>query len=249
MNKKHIFDGVDAVCKAAADHITVLSKKKIAEKGKFTIALSGGNTPRQLYELLAQPFYANTIEWNDIFIFWSDERCVPASDQNNNSHMAFNSLLNKINIPAENIFPVPVNFEPAKAASMYEQTLQAFFKQELPAFDLILLGLGDNGHTASLFPYTSILQEKKHIVKEVFVEEVNAYRISFTSKLINNAGHILFLVTGEAKAGIVEIIFSGTTDFEKYPVLLINPTNADPDWYLDHAATSQLNKNEQPSLS
>ena len=240
MNKKHIFNDVDSVCKAAADHIVALSKKTIAEKGRFTIALSGGNTPRKLYELMSQPFYADSTDWKNIFIFWSDERCVPASDENNNSHMAFNSLLNKIQIPAENIFPIPVNFEPAKAASMYEQTLQAFFKEAVPVFDLILLGLGDNGHTASLFPYTSILSETKHIVKEVFVEEVNAYRISFTSHLINNASHILFLVTGEAKAEIVKIIFSKTNDSQKYPVLLINPANTNPDWFLDQPAASQL---------
>ncbi|MEO8770587.1 MAG: 6-phosphogluconolactonase [Ferruginibacter sp.] len=240
MNKKHIFNDVDAVCKSAADYIVALSKKTISKKGKFTIALSGGNTPRKLYELMAQSFYANAFDWKNIFIFWSDERCVPATDENNNSNMAFNSLLNKIQIPAENIFPIPVNFEPAKAASVYEQNLQAFFKEELPVFDLILLGLGDNGHTASLFPYTPILSEKKHIVKEVFIEDLNVYRISFTSKLINNASHILFLVTGEAKAEIVKIIFSKTNDTQKYPVLLINPLNANPDWFLDQAAASKL---------
>lgn len=242
MNKKHIFDDVDAVCKAAADHIAALSKIIISKKGKFTIALSGGNTPRKLYELLAEPSYVNAMDWKNIFVFWSDERCVPATDENNNSHMAFSSLLDKIQIPAENIFPIPVHYEPAKAASLYEQNLQSFFKAEVPVFDLILLGIGDNGHTASLFPHSSILSEKKHIVKEVFVEELNTYRISFTSGLINNAAHILFLVTGEAKAEIVKIIFSGTADFEKYPVLLIRPVNTNNNWYLDRAAASQLKK-------
>lgn len=240
MNNKHIFENVEMLCKAAADRIAELSKKTILKKGKFTIALSGGNTPRKLYELLAQPPWANSIDWKNIFVFWSDERCVPISDELNNSHMAFTALLNNIPIPTENIFPIRVNFEPAKAASSYEQTLQKIFRTDLPAFDLILLGLGDNGHTASLFPFSSILKEKKHIVKEVFIEELNAFRISFTTVLINNADHILFLVTGKEKSSIIKVIFSGIDDPERYPVQLIKPKKGNADWYLDKAAASQL---------
>ncbi|MFT3908733.1 MAG: 6-phosphogluconolactonase [Ferruginibacter sp.] len=237
MNKKYIFDNVDIVCKAAAEYITELSKTTILQKGKFTIALSGGNTPRRLYELMSSPRYSNSLDWKNIFVFWGDERCVPLSDKDNNSHMAFTSLLDKVPIPAENIFPIPVNLEPAIAAASYEQTLQGFFKSALPVFDLILLGLGDNGHTASLFPFTTILKEKTNIVKEVFIQELNAYRISFTSELINNAAEIMFLVTGEAKASIINTIFSGIYEPEKYPVQLIKD---DAVWYLDKAAASQL---------
>lgn len=240
MNKTQIFDDVEMVCKAAADYITELSKKTIQKKGRFTIAFSGGNTPRKLYELMSLPPYSNSLEWKNIFIFWGDERCVPYSDENNNSHMAFTSLLNKVPIPAENIFTIPVNFPPAKAAASYEQTLQTFFKEILPVFDLILLGLGDNGHTASLFPYTPILKEKKHIVKEVFIKELDAFRISFTSGLINNASQVIFLVTGKAKASIINIIFSGKKDPEKYPVQLIKQKKESASWYLDKAAASQL---------
>lgn len=237
MNKKHIFDDVEMVCKAAADYITALSKKTIHQKGKCCIALSGGNTPRKLFELMSLPPYSNSLDWKNIFIFWGDERCVPLTDKDNNSRMAYTSLLNKVPIPAENIFPIPVNFEPAMAAASYEQTLNVFFKEELPVFDLVLLGLGDNGHTASLFPFTTILKEKTHIVKEVFIKELNAFRISFTSDLINNAAHIVFLVTGEAKSSIINIIFSGIYEPDKYPVQFIKE---DADWYLDKAAASQL---------
>lgn len=239
MNNRYIFNDVETVCKAVADHIVQLSKTAISKKGKFTIALSGGNTPRKLYEILARPSYADNINWQHVFIFWSDERFVPFTDPDNNSNMAFASLLAHVDIPAENIFPVPVNTEPAIAAATYEQTLKSFFKETIPSFDLILLGLGENGHTASLFPHTSILNEKKHIVKEVFVEEVNAWRISFTDILINNANDILFLVTGEAKASIIKTVFSGVKSPQQYPVQLINSTNAS--WWLDKAAASQLN--------
>lgn len=240
MNNKYIFDNATLLCEAAADHIVELSKKAIAEKGRFTIALSGGNTPRKLYQLLATERYSSTLDWNNIFIFWGDERCVPANDENNNSHMAFTSLLNHVTIPKENVFPIPVDIGPAQSAITYEQTLQQFFKESLPAFDLILLGLGDNGHTASLFPFTDILKETAHTVKEVFIKELNAYRISFTVPLINNAHHILYLVTGEGKASIIKTIFSGIDEPEKYPVQLIKETNGS--WYLDQPAAAQLKK-------
>ena len=240
MNKKHIFNDAETVCIAAANYIVELSKKAILKKGKFTIALSGGNTPRKLYELLAQPAYSSLLEWKNIFIFWGDERYLPLSDEDNNSHMAFSALLNNIPIPAENIFTVPVNFDPERAAISYEQTLLTFFKEPLPAFDLILLGIGTNGHTASLFPFTSILKEKKQLVKEIFIEELGMYRISFTATLINQAQNVLFLVTGKEKAAIIETVFSGVKDVEKYPVLLIKPAKANPEWYLDEAAASRI---------
>ncbi len=239
MNNQQIFEDAELLYKAAADFIVTVAKKAIQEKGKFCIALSGGTTPRKLYELLAQQPYSTSLDWKNIFIFWSDERCVPFSDRQNNSHMAYTALLNRMRVPAENIFPVPTELQPAEAAIAYEQTLQKFFNSKLPAFDLILLGLGENGHTASLFPFTTILKEKKHIVKEVFVEELKVHRISFTAGLINNADHILFLVAGKEKSSIIKTISSGKSEAEKYPVQLIR-TNAD--WYLDDAAASQLKK-------
>jgi 6-phosphogluconolactonase len=238
MINHHIFDNAATLYKNAADYIVYLSDKAIKKKNKFSIALSGGNTPRKLYELLSQAPYLTSIDWKNIFVFWSDERCVPLADEQNNSHMAFAAMLNKVPIPSQNIFPIPVNLQPALAANAYEQILKDFFNDDRPAFDLILLGLGDNGHTASLFPFTSILKEKKHIVKEVYVEELKAYRISFTSSLINNASHILFLVSGKEKSAIIKTIFSETIDPEKYPVQSI--TSANITWYLDKDAASQL---------
>lgn len=237
MNKKEIFEDAEQLCNAAAEYIVNLSNKCIGKKGRFTIALSGGNTPLKLYALLAKAKYAKSLDWKNIFIFWGDERCVPFSDKNNNSHMAMLTLLNNVPLPAENIFPIPVNFKPAIAASSYESTLLTFFKERIPVFDLILLGIGDNGHTASLFPFTDILHEDKKLVKEVYVEEVNMFRISFTVPLINNAANILFLVTGKEKSEIIKTVFSATKNPEKYPVQFIQGKTI---WYLDKAAASQL---------
>lgn len=242
MSKIKIFDTAGLAFKAVADHILQLCERSIAEKGTFTIALSGGNTPKKLYELLAQAPYVKKINWKNIYIFWSDERCVSFSDEENNSHMASIALLNNVPIPKENIFPVPVNFEPAKAAARYEQMIKTFFKEKDPQFDLILLGLGKDGHTASLFPGTDVLAEKKAMVKEVYLEEKKMYRVSFTVPLINNARHVLFLVTGKEKAAIIGKLLLKTGKKNILPAGLIKPLKGDLFWFLDKPAASLLKK-------
>ena len=136
----------------AAQIIVDVAAKAIAQRGRFSFCLSGGNTPKSLYELLANKPYIDKISWKNTFIFWSDERCVPFYDEQNNAHMAFTALLTKANLPSQNIFAVPTELTPADAAKSYEATLHKFFGHDEPRFDLMLLGLGDNGHTASLFP-------------------------------------------------------------------------------------------------
>jgi len=242
MTKKEIFNTPGLLFKAAADQILTLCESCIAEKGKFTIALSGGNTPRKLYELLAQNPYVKKIDWKNVFVFWSDERCVPASDDENNSHMAAIALLNNVPIPKENIFPVPVNFEPSKAAARYEQMIKSFFKNTEPRFDLVLLGLGEDGHTASLFPGTDILSEKKALVKQVYVNEKKVFRISFTIPLINNAKQVMFLVTGKEKSTVIEKLFVKPPKKNTLPAQFIKPLKGNLHWMLDKAAATSLKK-------
>ena len=215
------FDSKDMLAKAAADYIVELAAESIKTHGQFTIALSGGTTPAVLFALLAKDPYVNQINWKKTFVFWGDERAVPLDSPQNNAHNAKEDLLNDIDIPAENIFPVPTNLPPAEAAIRYENILKQFFKSDLPKFDLILLGMGDNGHTASLFPHTTILHEQHAIVKEVWVEEVNMDRISFTAPLINNARHILFLIAGKDKADMLHKVLEGEYRPEDYPAQLI----------------------------
>ena len=240
MTKTVTYNTAGLLFKAAADLIIQLYEQAIADKGSFTIALSGGNTPKKLYELLATPVYAKKINWKNIYLFWSDERCVPVSDEENNSHMASQALLNNVPVPKENIFPVPVNFEPAKAAARYEQMIRTFFKDTQPHFDLVLLGLGEDGHTASLFPGTDILDEKKILVKQVYLKEKKMFRVSFTLPLINDAKHILFLVTGKEKSSILKKIFTKPVKKPAYPAQLIKPVKGKLFWYLDKAAASSL---------
>lgn len=241
MTKIEVFHTSRLLFKAAADLFFQLYEKAVSEKGTYTVALSGGNTPRKLYELLATASYSKKINWKKVIIFWSDERCVPFSDKENNCHMASLSLLNHVPIPKENIFPVPVNFEPSKAASRYEQMIRSFFKVGQPHFDLILLGMGEDGHTASLFPGKAILKEKRSLVKQVYLEEKKIFRVSFTLPLINKANHILFLVSGKEKSGTIKHIFSKPVNKKVYPAQLVKPVKGKLFWYLDKQAANQLN--------
>lgn len=236
MYKKHVFPTAYAACEAAAEFIVNLSKKMIDENGRFTIALSGGNTPRMLYQVMATPEFAGKFDWKNIFIFWSDERYLPTTNPDNNSHMALSVLLENVPVPQENIFPVPVNFTPEKSALSYQETLQTFFHATIPVIDLILLGVGENAHTASLFPYSSLLDEKKDIVKSSYVRDVKMDRITFTPVLINNAKNIILLVTGKEKSKVVETAFKGPRDIHQYPIQLITKA----EWFLDENAAEKI---------
>ncbi|HPH84554.1 MAG TPA: 6-phosphogluconolactonase [Ferruginibacter sp.] len=242
MTKLTVFDSPEILYANAADHIVSLCKSSIEKNGRCSIALSGGNTPRKLYELLATSPYASALPWKNIFIFWSDERCVPLTDKNNNAFMALDALLNQVDIPTENIFRIPVQYPPAEAAAHYERVIKEFFRDAWPVFDLVLLGLGDNGHTASLFPYTDILHNSSNLVKEVYVPSLDAYRISFTARLINHATEVLFLVSGIEKADILPIILHGKKDTDKYPAQLIDASQGQVLWYADKEAASKIKK-------
>ena len=242
MTKIVVLDDVETISKAAADLIVSISKDAINENGKFTIALSGGNTPSTLFSILAEKPYSTYIDWKRTYVFWGDERCVPASNAQNNSHVARKLLLDNIPIPQENIFPIQVTIPPAAAASHYEKTLRVFFRSDVPSFDLILLGMGEDGHTASLFPGTAVLAEKEALVKQVFIDEQQLYRITFTLPLINNAKHILFLVTGKEKSRMLFKVLEGNASPEKYPAKLIKPKRGKKlFWYADKNAASLIN--------
>lgn len=228
MPKVTHFTTAQLLATAAADYFVYQANKAIANNKRFTVALSGGTTPAALFTILATEHYAAAIDWKNVYIFWGDERCVPLDSPENNAHNASTILLDNVPIPKKNIFIIPVNDTPAHAAIYYEATLKIFFKTDQPVFNLILLGLGNDGHTASLFPNTSILAEKNSLVKEVFVPEKKEWRISFTASLINYAEQVLFLVAGQAKAAIVNTILNADKTDQHYPAQLIK--NAD--WYV-----------------
>ena len=206
---------------AAAHFFTTACSSSIAAHNKFTVALSGGNTPKRFYELLATPEFSSNINWKKVFIFFSDERYVPHTDAESNFNMAYNALLKYIPIPRKNIFAIPTGSRPAKDATTYETAVKTITGGDNFSFDLVLLGMGADGHTASLFPGTEILNEKKRLVKEVFVKDKKIYRISFTLPLINRAKQILLLVNGKEKEPLLKKLSANRKTNNPLPVQLL----------------------------
>ena len=232
---KLIWENAEKLCLAAAHYFVKICSESIADRGVFTVALSGGSTPKRLYEILATPAFARNIDWKKVLLFWGDERFVPHTHKDNNYKMVKEALLDKIKIPQKNIFPVPTTGWPQDCAQQYEVIVkQALGKNT--SFDLTLLGLGDDGHTASLFPATKILGENKKLVKEVWVDEKQTWRISFTYPLINRSREIMFLVTGKSKAAIVKKVLFARKLKTPYPVQGIDPRKGKIIWMLDEAA-------------
>jgi 6-phosphogluconolactonase len=228
---------------AAAEEVIRSATDAVAQRGRFTIALSGGSTPRNLYTLIAANASA-TLPWSQMFFFWGDERHVAPDNPDSNYRMAKEALLSKVPVPPANIFPVPAeNPDAAQAAEIYEQTLRRFFAVapgEFPRFDLILLGMGPDGHTASLFPETPALQEKSRLVVANWVEKLGSSRITFTLPLLNAARRVAFLVSGTDKAAALHEVLEGSAPAEKYPSRLVQPSEGKVIWFVDRAAASEL---------
>jgi len=228
---------------AAADELIHAATDAVAARGRFTIALSGGSTPKALFNLLATNA-RTTLPWEKMFFFWGDERHVPPTDPDSNYRMADEAMLSKIPVKAENIFRIAAeNPDAAAAADAYEKTLQKFFKLEpgqFPRFDLILLGMGPDGHTASLFPGSTGLQEHSRLVIANWVEKFKTNRLSFTYPVLNAAARIAFLVSGTDKAPALHEVLESDAPGDQCPAKLVHPTDGKLIWLVDRAASSQL---------
>ncbi|HEY2582181.1 MAG TPA: 6-phosphogluconolactonase [Mucilaginibacter sp.] len=235
----NIFNTADEVLAALAAHFVKIANQAIAADGRFSVALSGGSSPKKLYELLALSF-KDKVDWGKVYFFFGDERNVPQTHPDSNYLMAKKALFDPLNIKRSHIFPVDTSLDPGDAARKYEEEILEFFDENEMSFDLVLLGLGDNSHTASLFPYTPVLHDRIPGVKEVFLEDQQVYRITLNAPLINEAGHIAFLVYGEGKAIAVHHVLEDDEDIENYPAQLIEPVVGEIEWFLDEAAASLL---------
>ncbi len=234
------YPDVPALANAAAELFAAFAQKAVETSGKFSVALSGGSTPKALFGLLASPFIANQIDWAHVHLFWGDERCVPPDHADSNYRMTRETLLNHVPMPAANVHRMQGEIEPVQAAEAYEAELSSFFGTVQPRFDLVLLGMGDDGHTASLFPGTAALDEKTQAVTANYVDKLHTWRITLTQTAINNAAAIIFLVAGEAKAGILREVINGPYQPEVYPSQLVEPVDGQLIWLVDEAATSLL---------
>jgi 6-phosphogluconolactonase len=237
---RQIFKDVESLYETIAYRIIDLANKSVATKGKFSIALSGGKTPGRLYELLATNDFIEKMPWKDTFVFWSDERCVSLNSNDNNAYNAKNILLNKVPLPPENIHRIPVNLPPAEAAKAYEKTIISFFREDEVTFDLILLGLGENGHTASIFPETEVVNTNKAGVMEVYLTKEKMFRVTMTAPLINRADNVFFIVIGDEKSIVLKDVLEGEYQPDKLPAQLINPFSGNLFWFIDGDAASEL---------
>jgi 6-phosphogluconolactonase len=239
------FPGVEELSRSAAKRIVDEAQNAVNRRGRFTLVLSGGSTPRVLYSLLASEFKEN-IPWTKTHLFWGDERYVPKDHSESNYGSAYKILISKLRIPKENVHPIPTEFgNPQEAASIYERDLKEFYiktkSNPLPfTFDLVLLGVGEDGHTASLFPGDPILKEKRRGVAAIKapVNFETSQRISLTLSAFNRAKKVFFLVAGANKGRVVKTIFEDYAAARiRYPAAMINPVGRIT-WFLDKTATN-----------
>jgi len=228
-----------ALYRAAADELIGCGRKSIADHGRFCVALSGGSTPRGVYSLLAER--PDNLPWNKMFLFFGDERHVPPDHPDSNYRMAQEALLSKVPVPATNVFRIRTELDANQAAQEYEDQLRSFFALkpgEFPRFDLIMLGLGDDGHTASLFPGSAALNETSRLVVANWVEKFQQYRITLTYPVLNHAAEVMFLVSGAGKAQILKDVLSG--EGERYPAQRVRSENGVLLWLVDQDAARLL---------
>jgi 6-phosphogluconolactonase len=244
MKEIKVYSDSPALTIATAALFVELAQKAIAETGRFTVALSGGSTPKAIYAKLATPEYARQVDWSKVHLFWGDERCVPPDNLDSNYNMTRMAMLSALPIPAGNIQRMRGELEPAQAAQAYEEILRRYFEAAKPGFDLVLLGMGDDGHTASLFPGTAAVHEDKRWAIENYVEKLKMWRLTLTPPIINAAKTVAFVVAGESKAARLKSVLEGKSKPDEQPSQIIQPTTGKLLWLLDEAAAKLL-KNAQ----
>ena len=246
-----VYQNADELAVKAARYFARVADRYIVGCGRLTVVLAGGSTPKKMLSLLATSPFVETVPWSSIYFFWGDERCVPPDHADSNYLMAYETLLSKVPVPAKNIFRIPAERDdPAQAAREYAETVQAFFldlsasdrtlvqSPEIPRFDLIFLGMGADGHTASLFPHTAALDNDRDLVVANYVDKFQSHRITFTAPVLTNARNVTFLVAGADKADAVKEVIDGERQPHLYPSQLVRPRRGALLWMMDEGAAS-----------
>lgn len=237
----NIFENTADLNEALAQYTIKIANEAIATKGRFDFVLTGGSSPKALYQLLSTT-YADKIDWSKVYFFFGDERTVPANHKDYNGLMAKENFFDNLNTPADHIFYVNTALSPADAAKDYKNSINAHFGQADIIFDLVLLGMGDDAHTASIFPGTDLVNNNEATVASVFVEKLDTHRVSLSAPLINQAKHIAFITFGANKAQALKNVLEGESNAAQFPSQLIAPVNGTLDWFTDKAATELLSK-------
>ena len=238
-----VFSTPAEVARAAAELFTSAVAAAANERGIARVAISGGTTPKAMFALLASEPFASQVLWDKLDLYWVDERCVPPNDAESNYRMTHETLLSKVPLPAERVHRMEGELEPEVAAARYEATIRNGFKlegAETPTFDLVLLGMGDDGHTASLFPHTEALNDMTHIVVANHVPQKDTWRVTLTWPVINQSREVAFLIEGEKKAQVLHEVFQGPYQPETYPSQIIRPASGKLTLLLDTAAAAKL---------
>ncbi len=237
-----VLNDYEALAVRAAEEIVHISGEAICTHGQFTLCLTGGNTPAGVYTLIATRFQLS-VDWNAVHLFWGDERCVPPDHPASNFAMANRTMLSRLNLNASQIHRIRGEDEAEIAAAKYEKDLVEFFsleEGEFPCFDLVLLGLGENVHIASLFPGNPAIHENRRLAVAVEVDAPQPRRISLTPPVLNHAARVMFIVSGANKAEAVKLALEGPRDIDRYPAQLIDPDRTEVMWLLDRPAASQI---------
>jgi len=217
-------------------------QQTLQKQTRYTLCLSGGSTPKMMNELLCSDAYKDKVDWAKLHIFFGDERFVPLSDERNNAKMAFDTLLNHVPVPKEQIHVMPTaGIAPEKAAVAYEDTLRTYFSEVSPTFDCIILGMGDDGHTLSLFPgKIEVIHETEKWCTSLWLEEQDMYRVTLTHPIANRSSSIIFLAAGPKKTHALHEVLKGKYNPNLYPSQIIKPANGELHWFVDEAAAAQL---------
>ncbi|MGC9400096.1 MAG: 6-phosphogluconolactonase [Anaerolineae bacterium] len=235
--ERHIYPNTETLAEAVAQHLVTLCQRTHSERRPCTLALAGGSTPRPAYEQLARPRFSERIDWSRTHVFWGDERCVPPNDARSNYRMARETLLDHVPIPAENVHRLRGELPPEEAAAQYEDELQAVFGDvRLPSFDLILLGLGEDGHTASLFPDTEALDVCDRRIVANYVPHLEAWRLTLTLPVINAAANVVFIVSGVRKRSILQRVLAPEPETPPLPAQRVHPRDGRLIWLMDKGA-------------
>lgn len=237
--KVKVLPTLDALARAAAENFVAHAREAIAARGKFTVALTGGTTPKDTYEMLGTEEYASQVDWPRVQIFWGDERAVPPDHKDSNYRMVREALLDHITIPEDSVHRMHGEAEPVASAAAYEQRIADIVGDR---FDLVHLGMGGDTHIMSLFPGSSALAEKTKRVVGHYAESVGMWRITMTAPVVNAARHITFIVAGADKADAVARVLEGPRDPDTIPAQIVEPTNGEVLWLIDIPASTNLTK-------
>lgn len=236
----HIEKDTKALSASLAEWINNYIQQVLAKQDRFTFVLSGGSTPKALYALLAESPYKESIPWRKLHFFWGDERAVPFEDSRNNAKMCYDELLNKVPVKAENIHIMRTDITPEESALEYEKIIKTYFEGSETTFDFVLLGMGDDGHTLSLFPGTEVIHEQHVQATSFFLQAQDMYRITLTAPVVNNAACVAFLAAGAGKAEVLKQVLKGEKNVDLYPSQIIQPEKGQLHWFVDEAAAALL---------